>query len=147
MLMRQTIKTVSELAAISGDLEFSVFFPDFLHERTMQGDLSCGSVNDFRNAAGNNAMLAVISAGNKPSQLVEAVKNELNDSSENSQLSVAISLAGHSSVEAGALRKRDWNDMIRALKFFTGKSLQYSSFDGVVIGPLSNLELLLSEME
>ena len=140
-IMRATLQKLSAFGAELGSTPFTVAMPDFYEELVQEGKLSCGSVADFSAAA---PKIMIRNAGNKPTEAVEVVRNELNAAKPGSLL-VSITLAEHTSVTAGSLRRRNWADFIRSLDYAIGQWKQYPAFDGVVLGPFSRIETLHQE--
>lgn len=140
-IMRATLQKLSAFGAELGSTPFTVAMPDFYEELVQEGKLSCGSVADFSAAA---PKIMIRNAGNKPTEAVEVVRNELNAAKPGSLL-ISITLAEHTSVTAGSLRRRNWADFIRSLDYAIGQWKQYPAFDGVVLGPFSRIETLHQE--
>ena len=60
---------------------------------------------------------------------------------------VGINLAEHTSVDTGALRRRDWNDLMRAMRYILNDFGKHPSFEGFLIAPFSALEFLRMERD
>ena len=58
---------------------------------------------------------------------------------------VQLSLANHTSVTAGALRRRDWTDFTRNVQYLAGQWEKAPAFAGMVIDPFAFLELIHQE--
>ncbi len=140
-IMEITLDKLQAFGRTLGGTPLTVAIPDFYEELVMEKKLSHGSAADFAKIA---PKVMIVDAGNKPSEVLEAVKNELADASPGSLL-VAIHLAEHTSVTAGALRRRNWADYTRSLGFAVAEWKKAPSFGGLVLGPLSQIETLLQE--
>ena len=140
-IMRITLDKLSAFGATLGDTPFTVAIPDFYEELAGEGKLTCGSVADFSAIA---SKVMIRNAGNKPTEAVEAVSNELRAAKPGSLL-VSVTLAEHTSVTSGSLRRRNWADFVRSLDYAIGQWKQSPAFDGVVLGPFSRIEMLHQE--
>ncbi|MDD3886703.1 MAG: hypothetical protein PHI35_07520 [Victivallaceae bacterium] len=119
--------------------------PDFLHDMVGAGLLKYGTVQDFLDISGATPGVALLSTGNKPSEVLDGVTAELNSTKDPGSLLVAVYLAEHSSVEKGALRKRNWADFIRAIDYAINEWQKNPAFGGVALGPFTSLESILKE--
>ena len=144
MLMRDTLDMLKRIAAENPELPLTAAMADFYHELAVSGKLPVGKIGDFC-AVSQRVML--LDYGNKPSAAATAVENELAAMPRNSSALVGIYLAGHTSVDAGALRRRDWNDLMRGMKYMLGRFGKHSGFDGFVLAPLSALEFIRMERD
>ena len=142
MLMRQTFETLKEIAAIENLPVLTVAVPDFIHERAKKGDLSIGTVKDF---AAITPRVAMVNTANLPSQLAENIAGELADAPEKSQILAVIPLASHISIDSARLRRRNWNDFIRAVENTVAVSKKSPAFNGVILSPFSVVEYLRLE--
>ena len=140
-IMRISLNKFETFKAMLGETPFTVGIPDFYEELVQEGKLTCGSVADFSAVA---SKVMIRNAGNKPTEAVEVVLNELQVAKPGSLL-VSVTLAEHTSVSAGALRRRNWADFIRSLDYAIGQWKQFPAFDGVVLGPFSRIETLQQE--
>jgi hypothetical protein len=120
-------------------LPLAVDLPDFYPVWKKEGKLSQGSVKDF-SAIGN---VRIRCTGNVPTQLVQLSRTAF---SGNKDLTAVIPLADHTSVRSGALRRRDWNDLVRALEYFIS-STRKTGCSGVVLRPFSELSYMLLEKD
>jgi len=141
MLMKLTLEKLANFRQELAPTPLTVEIPDFYEELVMNGQLSHGSVADFKK---NASQVIILDAGNKPSEVLEAVRNELKNAPPDSLL-VAIPLAEHTSVTSGALRRRNWPDYIRSLGYAVTRWKDAPAFGGVVLGPLFQIETLLQE--
>jgi len=141
MVMGITLKKLEAFGNTLGDTPLTVAIPDFYEELVMEKKLSHGSAADFAKIA---RKVMILDAGNKPSEVLESVRNELADAAPGSLL-VAIPLAEHTSVASGALRRRNWADYTRSLGFAVAEWRKAPSFGGMVLGPFSQIETLLQE--
>ncbi len=89
----------------------------------------------------------LLDSRNKPSQAAEVVENELAALPKGSAALVGINLAGHTTVDSGSLRRRDWNDFLRAMRFIIGKLRRHRQFEGFVIAPFSALGFIHAERD
>ena len=145
-IMLKLFELLRQLPGITGEVPVSVAVPDFIHEKALAGELTVGTIADFCAITGIRRVV-VINSGNRPSQLLSGVSNELKEAPAGAKIVVAIPVAGHSSVGSGALRRRDWRDFMRALGYLIRNAGCYSSFDGVVVGPLAYLQFILTEKD
>lgn len=122
-----------------GKLPLSIELPDFYPIWVREGKLTSGSVKDL--AAIGSVMIQC--SGNLPSQLVSRSRDAMK---EGKNMQAVIPVASHTSVHSGALRRRDWNDLVRALGYFVNSSRK-TNCSGVVIRPLSELGYMLLEQD
>jgi len=144
MLMEQTLDMLKKIAAENPQLPVTCGMADFYHELAVEGKLPLGRIGDFC-AASPRVML--LDSGNKPSQAAKVVEDELAALPRGSVALVGINLAGHTSVDAGALRRRDWNDLMRGMKHLLGKFQKHPGFEGFVLAPFSALEFVRLERD
>ncbi|WP_294478148.1 hypothetical protein [uncultured Victivallis sp.] len=140
-IMRITLDKLAAFGGKLGGIPYTVGIPDFYEELVAEGKLSAGSVRDFGGIA---SKVLIRNAGNKPTETVEAVRNELK-AAKNGTLLVSITLAEHTSVTSGSLRRRNWADFIRSLDYAIGQWKTFPAFDGVVLGPFPRIETLYQE--
>ena len=146
LIMHAMFDMLRELPGAAGRLPVSVAVPDFLHEKALSGELTVGSIADFCAVKGIRGV-TIIDSGNRPSQLLSGISNELKAAPKGAKIVISVPVAGHSSVESGALRRRDWKDFTRALGYLIRNAGCYAAFDGVVIGPLAHLQFILNEKD
>ena len=112
--------------------------PDFYAAWVDEGKLTRGRPADFTGLDG----VLVQCSGNRPSALVKGYL----DACAGTPCMAVVPVADHSSVRSGALRRRDWNDMLRALEHFV-KSTRAIGCRGVVLRPLSEVGFMLLEQD
>lgn len=144
MLMQESLDTLRTIATENTELPLTCGASDFYHELATSGKLPCGSIKDY---CAISPRVMLIDSGNKPSAAAQVVENELAVLPPEGIVLVGINLAGHTSVDAGALRRRDWNDLMRGLKYLLGRFEAHRSFDGFVLAPLAALEFIRMEQE
>ena len=66
---------------------------------------------------------------------------------ENGVAMVGVNLAGHTSVDSGSLRRRDWNDLLRAMRYMLGRFEKHPQFEGFLLAPLASLEFVRMERD
>lgn len=120
-------------------LPLSVELPDFYPLWVSEKKLTRGKVSDF-SAIGK---VIIQCSGNRPSELVKLTAAAM---SESKNTMVVIPLAEHTSVRTGALRRRNWTDLVRAVGFFIN-SARKNNCSGVILRPLSELGYMLLEQE
>lgn len=138
-LTELSLKQLKNMKSRLKTLPLSVEVPDFYPLWQKEGKLSLGSVKDF-SAIGK---VKIRCTGNVPSQLVLRSKAALSGSR---NLTAVIPLADHTSVSSGALRRRDWNDLVRAVGYFINAT-QRKECSGIVLRPLSELSYMLLEKD
>lgn len=143
-LMEQTLEMLRRIAAENPGLPLTSGVADFYHELATSGKLPLGKVGDF---CAISPRVMLLDYGNKPSAAAAVVENELAALPRGGSALVGINLAGHTSVDAGALRRRDWSDLMRGLKYLVGRFRKHSGFDGFVLAPFSALEFMRMERE
>lgn len=141
MVMKITLEKLAAFGKTLGGTPLTVVIPDFYEELVMEKKLSHGSAADFARIA---SKVMILNAGNKPSEVLDAVRNELANAAPGSLL-VAIPIAEHTSITSGALRRRDWADYVRSIGFAVAEWKQAPSFGGIMLGPFSRIETLLQE--
>ena len=146
LIMRRTFDVLRQLPEAAGEIPVSVAFPDFLHEKAVAGELTVGSVPDFCAIKGIRRII-IVNSGNRPSELLAGISNELKEAPKGTKIVIAVPVAEHPSVGAGALRRRDWRDFVRSLGYLIRNAGCYPSFDGVAVGPLAPLQFILSEKD
>ena len=142
MLMREALDILRRIAAIPDLPPLTVAFPDFYHDRAVAGDLSVGAVKDF---AAISPSLMIINTANLPSQMARNLEKELNDAPPAARIIAEVPLAHHSSISTGRLRRRNWDDFMRALEAFKTVSAKDDNFDGMALSPLAVIEYLRQE--
>lgn len=145
MMMKATIAELKEIAAILTPLSLTVSVPDFYHELAQQKKLTVGDVNDFLAVMPQHPTVLLRDSGNKPSEALEMVENELAAAKVADSVVVGINLANHTSVTEGAFRRRNWQDFSRAMGYLVKKWKEFPAFAGVAIGPFLRLELIQEE--
>jgi hypothetical protein len=138
-LTELSFKQLLEMKKRLSTLPLAVELPDFYPVWKKEGKLSLGSVKDF-SPIGN---VRIRCTGNVPTQLVQLSRTAF---SGNKDLTAVIPLADHTSVRSGALRRRDWNDLVRALEYFIS-STRKTGCSGVVLRPFSELSYMLLEKD
>jgi len=146
LIVHSMFEMIRKFPEAAGTLPISVAVPDFLHEKALSGDLTIGTIADFCAVKGIRGV-TVIDTGNRPSQLFSGISNELKAAPKGAKIVISVPVAGHSSVESGALRRRDWKDFTRSLGYLIRNAGCHAAFDGVVIGPLAHLQFILNEKD
>lgn len=134
--------SLSQLRAMKQKLKglpLSVELPDFYPVWVAEKKLTRGRVRDFKGIGS----VCIQCSGNRPTELLKRSKEAL-DGADN--MVAVIPLAGHTSVNDGALRRRNWGDLVRAVDFFIN-STRKKSCSGVILRPLSELGYMLLEQD
>lgn len=134
--------SLQKLAVMKKNLKgipLSVELPDHYPAWVAEKKLTRGTFKDFKHIG----PVLLQSSGNLPSQLVKQSAAALK---QNKNMTVVIPVADHTSVRSGALRRRNWNDMVRALKYFVDSTRNHHC-SGVVVRPLSGLAYMLFEKD
>lgn len=139
LLVALSIEQLKQMKVNLKGLPLSVELPDFYPVLVAEKKLTRGKVKDFDSVG----KVIVQCSGNKPSELVRMSNAAL---SENPNTAVVIPLADHTSVRTGALRRRNWSDLVRAVDFFVN-SARKNNCSGVILRPLSELGFMLLEQE
>lgn len=142
MLLRSAIAELTRIKTIRNLPPVTVAIPDFIHDRASEGELSAGTIADFCKITPD---VAVINSANLPSQLPEKISSELKNAPKGSRILIILPLATHTSMDADRLRRRNWNDFIRALSACIEKVREYPEFNGVVVSPFSVIEYMRLE--
>ena len=129
---------VKQMKKKLGTLPLSVELPDFYPLWKKEGKISQGSVKDFAHVG--KVMLQC--SGNVPSMLLKGAAFM----KEGKDMLAVIPVADHTSVRSGALRRRDWNDLVKSLGYFINSSRNMNC-SGVVIRPLSEVGYMLLEQD
>ena len=137
-LVELSIKQLQQMKKKLGALPLSVELPDFYPLWKKEGKISQGSVKDF--AQVGKVMLQC--SGNVPSMLLKGAAFM----KEGKDILAVIPVADHTSVRSGALRRRDWNDLVKSLGYFINSSRNMNC-SGVVIRPLSEVGYMLLEQD
>lgn len=141
-LMTTALNELSESVAALAPLPVAVGIADFYQEKAAAGELSRGTMEDFLKIA---PQVVIYNSGNKPSELFKTVEDELAAASRENSVLIAVTIAPHTAITSGALRRRDWRDLTRALNYAIEKWQAYPAFGGLVVGPFPLIELLLAE--
>ena len=144
MLMKETLELLRKSKEKAGELPFTCATADFYHELAVEGKLPQGKVSDF---CAISPRVMLLDSGNKPSQAAKVVENELAAIPEDCSALVGINLAGHTSVDSGALRRRDWNDFMRAMRYLVRGFGKHRAFEGFLIAPFVSLEFIRMERD
>ena len=142
MLMKQSLDMLKAAAQKAHGLPVTAGVADFYHELVIAGKLPLGKVSDF---CAVSPRIILLDSGNKPSQAADVVENELTEIPENCSALICINLAGHTSVDSGALRRRDWNDLMRGMRYLLGRFQEHRTFEGFVIAPFSAFAFIHAE--
>ena len=137
-LVELSIKQLQQMKKKLGALPLSVELPDFYPLWKKEGQISRGSIRDF--AGVGKVMLQC--SGNVPSMLLKGAAFM----KEGKDMLAVIPVADHTSVRSGALRRRDWNDLVKSLGYFINSSRNMNC-SGVVIRPLSEVGYMLLEQD
>ena len=119
-------------------IPLSVELPDLYPVWVAEKKLTRGAVRDFKDIG----PVLLQSSGNLPSQLVKQSAALLK---QHKRMSVVIPVADHTSVRSGALRRRNWSDLVRALNYFVNNTRSHCG--GVVVRPFSGLAYMLFEKD
>ena len=142
LLMLEAYEQLRAIAAIPGLPPLTIAFADFFHEKAKAGELSVGTVGDFAKVS---PRLAVLNTANLPSRMSRNVADELADAPRGCHIIAAVPLAHHTSVDADRLRRRHWNDFIRAVNALVDTAKRDDNFAGVILSPFSVVEYLWLE--
>lgn len=142
MLMRESLEYAKKIAKIPGLPELTIAVPDFFHEAAEEKKLSVGRIGDFAAIAKRTA---VISSANLPSKIPASVENELRSMPKKQQMLTVIRLAGHTSMDSGRLRRRNWRDFQNSVNYTIKKLSSQPGFGGIIISPLAVVEYLRQE--
>lgn len=145
MLMKEALELLKKVEP--GDLELTVAFPDFYHELAVQGKVTVGKIRDFAQCNAGVKNLMIMSAGNKPSQVVSGIAGELAAADKNQRVILGIELSAHTANTGSTLRRRDHRDLTRILDFIVKTHRKSPAFKGIMISPLSVLEFLITEQD
>lgn len=140
MLVKESIELLEQISGQPGMLPLTVAVPDFLNEAAENGKLAKGKVTDFAGFG----KVAVVSFANLPSKIPASVQDELKNAGKSRVLAV-IPLAGHTAVDSGQLRRRNWMDFQRSINHLIRKSSMYPAFDGIIVSPLAVIEYMRME--
>ena len=144
-LIAYTLKELEAADRAVSPLPLMVQIPDFYHDLIKEGKLKKGSMKDFSFFNDKKHELILLNSGNKPSELRNRVEQELTDAPADTPLLIAVNMAPHTAVAKEALRRRDWNDLVRAIGYGAENYKNHSNFNGLVLGPWYRLELILEE--
>jgi len=144
MLMKASLELLRQAKVKAGHLPLTCAAADFYHELAVEGKLPVGKVTDF---CAISKRVLLLDSGNKPSEAAKVVENELAAIPRGNTALIGISLAGHTSVDNGALRRRDWNDLMRAMRYVLGRFERHPSFEGFVIAPFAALDFVRMERD
>ena len=146
-LMKMALKVLHDLPEFPANVQLTVAVPDFYNELAKEGKLSCGRFSDFVSCRPTPPRLMVIGYGNKPSELVKVIHDELaTPGIPPGRVLVLTEMAPHTSVDAGRMRRRDWADFLRIITHVRQESEQHPAFGGLVVGPLGILKILQMEL-
>ena len=140
-LLHEWFQLLAEVAGMTAShLPLTASFPAFYRSRAAAGDLTIGSVTDF---LGWSDRAWVIGSGSRPSQLLDSLLASLDDAATGEQrILCGVELAAHLSEESGALRRRDWQDLLRSLKTLSEKIRDNRAAAGIVLDSWDRLEWL-----
>lgn len=144
MLMRESLERLRQSKVKAGQLPLTCAVADFYHELALEGKLPVGKITDF---CAISKRVLLIDYGNRPSEAAKVVENELAAIPRGNTALVGLSIADHTSVDNGALRRRDWNDLVRTMRYLLGRFEKHSAFEGFVIAPFSALEFVRMERD
>lgn len=142
MLMRLALEKLRRIAAVPGMPRLTAAIHDFYHGKALAGKLSCGNIKDFAAIA---PVVAVINTANLPSQLAVNIADELQSIPPSGNLLAVIPLASHTSIDHERLRRRNWDDLLRALDSCIKSAKNNPGFSGIILSPFSVVEYLRLE--
>ena len=142
MLMRQAFQIAKEIAAVEGLPPLTIAVPDFFQKIAAEGKVSCGKISDI---AKITPRAAVINSANRPSQLPKNIQSALDNAPENCKVLIAVPLAGHTSIDADRLRRRNWKDFMNSTAYLVKKTGSHPACGGVIFSPLAIVEYLRLE--
>lgn len=145
-MMKISLNIIRNLPEMPAGLQLSIAIPDFYDTLVAEGKLSCGTIADFMKARNDNPKLIVICYGNVPTELKRDSEDELKlkEPSPRSVL-LLVQLANHTSVRSGKIRRRDWNDFTKIIRFLREKAEKHTSFGGIISGPFGLVKIVQSE--
>ncbi len=145
-LMNYSIREVENAAAAVAPLPVMVQIPDFYYNWVKSGKLPAGTLLKFSTSGNGKAReLVLLNSGNKPSELFSKVEAGLKSTPAAVPVLVAVNLAPHTAVTKGELRRRNWGDLVRSIRYAAGRYRGSRDISGVILGPYSRLEILLEE--
>ncbi|GEM_PF-1317296 len=146
LMMREVLKRIHDLPAFPDGLKLTLAVPDIFNEYVREGKLSCGAIGDFASTRVPQPDIIIISRGNKPTEIVKRVEDELEDPRlRPGSVSVMQAIANHTSVGDGQTRRRDWADLIHVSKYLQEKCVGKRNFGGLILGPLVIVKILQME--
>lgn len=145
MLVRETLAMLKKID--TAGLPLTIGVPDSYHDLAEENKISCGKVQDFAAVCSPAPVIMLMSSGNKPGEVITRAERELAAAGSAKTL-LGITLADHTSVAANGLRRRDWNDLERILRYVVKTAVRKSGgFEGVVIQPLAVFENIMMEQD
>ncbi len=143
MIMKATLEQMKELTRHLGTLGYTLSIPDFYRPLVEEKKLTVGSCRDFQEIT---PRLIVRNSGNKPTEMIASISADLAKAQQNQKTVLAgITLAEHTSVTEGALRRRNWDDFVNIVKHAVDTWKTHPAFNGVVLGPFAEIESLHEE--
>lgn len=142
MLMRQAFEIAADIAAVAGIPQLTLAVPDFFQKIAAEGKVSCGKIADIARIA---PRVAVINSANRPSQLPKNIQSALDNAPKNCKVLVVVPLAGHTSIDADRLRRRNWKDFMNSTAYLVKKAGSHPACGGVIFSPLAIIEYLRLE--
>ena len=120
-------------------LPLTAAFPVFYQTRAAAGELSAGSVADFLELCDR---AWVIGTGTRPSAMLSSLRQAADSVREDRRVICGTRLASHLSEDSGALRRRDWQDLVRSMTSQANALKDCGSAAGMVVDSWDELEWL-----
>ena len=142
LMMRHALNMLLEVCNAVRPLPVTASVADFYHDRAKEGKLTVGKMDDFLEIS---PQVIVRSSGNKPSEAVLALGEELQDMKRHESVVIGFSLASHASISKGAFRKRNWTDFMKGVNYLVKTWSRSPAMGGMMLGPLRVLDELQRE--
>lgn len=138
-LVELSIELLQKMKKNLKGLPLMIELPDLYPLWAAEKKLTKGRVADF--AGFDGVMLQC--TGNRPREILQKISGKFTGVK---NMQAVIPIAGHTSVRSGALRRRDWNDLLRATGYVVN-SLRKLNCSGIVLRPLSELGFMILEQD
>lgn len=138
-LVEQSIILLHEMKKNLNGVPLTVELPDLYPRWAAEKKLTKGNVADF--AGFDGVMLQC--TGNRPREILQKISGRFTGVK---NMQAVIPIAGHTSVRTGALRRRNWNDLVRITGYVVN-SLRKMKCSGIILRPLSELGFMILEQD
>ena len=145
-MVKLSLNLIRDLPEMPAGLRLSIAVPDFYDTLVAEGKLTCGTVADFAKTRNDDPKMIVLCHGNVATELKRGTEDELKDKEMiNNKILLLVQVANHTSVRSGKIRRRDWSDLTKIIRFFRENAEKHETFEGIISGPFGIIKTIQAE--